>query len=184
MQRRLMKALEDACVQYDNTVRNSENVVLQFSYGGDGLVSFLIKQFFHFWLFLLHFLLFLILHIFSFALILHFFFFFYFFTLKTLKDPINADKVNTAYMSSILRQCIGAFKYEKNAEKLLPKEIMNTIKKKFETIKNYDKWRFYNNGIWERFESNATAFVQKKIKKVFFSFFKSFLNQTKICYCF
>eukprot|EP01028_Stygiella_incarcerata_P002839 TRINITY_DN1537_c0_g1_i1.p1 TRINITY_DN1537_c0_g1~~TRINITY_DN1537_c0_g1_i1.p1 ORF type:complete len:1415 (+),score=363.19 TRINITY_DN1537_c0_g1_i1:100-4344(+) len=37
MQRRLMKALEDASVQYDATVRNSENRVVQFSYGDDGL---------------------------------------------------------------------------------------------------------------------------------------------------
>ena len=37
MQRRLMKALEDLSVQYDNTVRNSEGVVVQFKYGDDCL---------------------------------------------------------------------------------------------------------------------------------------------------
>ncbi|CAB3361853.1 Hypothetical predicted protein [Cloeon dipterum] len=37
MQRRLMKGLEDLCVQYDNTVRNCNNVVVQFCYGEDGL---------------------------------------------------------------------------------------------------------------------------------------------------
>eukprot|EP00301_Raphidiophrys_heterophryoidea_P004750 c12041_g1_i1.p1 GENE.c12041_g1_i1~~c12041_g1_i1.p1 ORF type:complete len:1414 (+),score=363.96 c12041_g1_i1:42-4244(+) len=35
MQRRLMKTLEDLSVQYDMTVRNSEKVVVQFSYGDD-----------------------------------------------------------------------------------------------------------------------------------------------------
>lgn len=37
MARRLMKALEDLSMQYDNTVRNSEATVVQFSYGDDGL---------------------------------------------------------------------------------------------------------------------------------------------------
>jgi DNA-directed RNA polymerase beta' subunit len=35
--RRLAKALEDVKVTADGTVRNSSNVILQFSYGGDGL---------------------------------------------------------------------------------------------------------------------------------------------------
>lgn len=37
MQRRLMKALEDLCVEYDMTVRNSIGEVVQFCYGADGL---------------------------------------------------------------------------------------------------------------------------------------------------
>ena len=37
MQRRLVKSLEDLCMQYDNTVRNSSGEVIQFEYGGDGL---------------------------------------------------------------------------------------------------------------------------------------------------
>jgi DNA-directed RNA polymerase III subunit RPC1 len=37
MARRLMKALEDLSMQYDSTVRNSENTVVQFTYGDDGL---------------------------------------------------------------------------------------------------------------------------------------------------
>ena len=37
MQRRLMKALEDLVVHYDNTVRNSVDNVVQFTYGRDGL---------------------------------------------------------------------------------------------------------------------------------------------------
>lgn len=37
MARRLMKALEDLSMQYDRTVRNSEQSVVQFSYGDDGL---------------------------------------------------------------------------------------------------------------------------------------------------
>jgi len=37
MARRLMKALEDLSMQYDKTVRNSENTVIQFIYGDDGL---------------------------------------------------------------------------------------------------------------------------------------------------
>ncbi len=37
MQRRLMKALDDLSVKYDNTVRSSKNSVVQFLYGDDGL---------------------------------------------------------------------------------------------------------------------------------------------------
>jgi len=37
MQRRLVKSLEDLCMQYDRTVRNSSGEVIQFTYGGDGL---------------------------------------------------------------------------------------------------------------------------------------------------
>jgi DNA-directed RNA polymerase III subunit RPC1 len=37
MARRLMKALEDLSLQYDSTVRNSENTVVQFLYGDDNL---------------------------------------------------------------------------------------------------------------------------------------------------
>lgn len=37
MARRLMKALEDLSLHYDSTVRNSENTVVQFQYGSDGL---------------------------------------------------------------------------------------------------------------------------------------------------
>lgn len=37
MARRLMKALEDLSCQYDDTVRNSEGAVVQFTYGDDGL---------------------------------------------------------------------------------------------------------------------------------------------------
>ena len=37
MARRLMKALEDLSLQYDSTVRNSENTVVQFVYGDDNL---------------------------------------------------------------------------------------------------------------------------------------------------
>ena len=37
MARRLMKALEDLSMQYDMTVRISEQSVVQFSYGDDGL---------------------------------------------------------------------------------------------------------------------------------------------------
>lgn len=39
MQRRLMKALEDLCVQYDYTVRDSEGFLFQFQYGDDGIDS-------------------------------------------------------------------------------------------------------------------------------------------------
>ncbi|CDK28947.1 unnamed protein product [Kuraishia capsulata CBS 1993] len=35
--RRLMKSMEDLSAQYDNTVRNSSNGIVQFTYGGDGL---------------------------------------------------------------------------------------------------------------------------------------------------
>lgn len=37
MQRRLVKSLEDLCVQYDTTVRTSTGEVVQFTYGGDSL---------------------------------------------------------------------------------------------------------------------------------------------------
>merc|ERR1712142_284587 len=37
MQRRLVKSLEDLCMQYDMTVRNSSGEVTQFEYGGDNL---------------------------------------------------------------------------------------------------------------------------------------------------
>ena len=37
MARRLMKALEDLSMQYDTSVRNSQNDVVQFEYGDDGL---------------------------------------------------------------------------------------------------------------------------------------------------
>ena len=37
MSRRLMKSLEDLSSQYDKTVRNSSNGIVQFTYGGDGL---------------------------------------------------------------------------------------------------------------------------------------------------
>ena len=37
MQRRLVKALEDLCVQYDGTVRTSDNILVQFQYGDDNL---------------------------------------------------------------------------------------------------------------------------------------------------
>lgn len=37
MQRRLMKSLEDLVVRYDRTVRSSEQTIIQFTYGDDGL---------------------------------------------------------------------------------------------------------------------------------------------------
>lgn len=37
MQRRLVKSLEDLCLHYDMTVRNSSGDIIQFLYGGDGL---------------------------------------------------------------------------------------------------------------------------------------------------
>ena len=37
MQRRIMKALEDLCVDYDWTVRSAQDDVVQFEYGADGL---------------------------------------------------------------------------------------------------------------------------------------------------
>lgn len=37
MQRRLMKALEDLVLKYDNTVRSSDETIIQFTYGDDGL---------------------------------------------------------------------------------------------------------------------------------------------------
>ena len=44
MQRRLMKALEDLCVQYDETVRTSEHNIVQFVYGDDGLDPIMMTQ--------------------------------------------------------------------------------------------------------------------------------------------
>lgn len=44
MQRRLMKALEDLCIQYDGTVRNSTNQVIQFIYGDDGIEPTYIEE--------------------------------------------------------------------------------------------------------------------------------------------
>ena len=44
MARRLMKALEDLSMQYDLTVRNSEKVIIQFSYGDDGLDPSLMEK--------------------------------------------------------------------------------------------------------------------------------------------
>jgi len=44
MQRRLMKALEDLCVQYDGTVRTSERNLVQFMYGDDGLDPILMAE--------------------------------------------------------------------------------------------------------------------------------------------
>ena len=35
--RRLVKALEDLVVRYDQTVRNSSGTIIQFTYGDDGL---------------------------------------------------------------------------------------------------------------------------------------------------
>ncbi|GMG21676.1 unnamed protein product [Ambrosiozyma monospora] len=40
MSRRLMKSMEDVSAQYDETVRNSSNGIVQFNYGGDGLDPF------------------------------------------------------------------------------------------------------------------------------------------------
>ena len=37
MQRRLIKSLEDLCIHYDMTVRNSMHDIIQVPYGGDGL---------------------------------------------------------------------------------------------------------------------------------------------------
>jgi len=37
MQRRLVKSLEDLCMQYDGSVRNSSGELIQFTYGGDNL---------------------------------------------------------------------------------------------------------------------------------------------------
>ncbi|CAA0835862.1 nuclear RNA polymerase C1 [Striga hermonthica] len=37
MSRRLMKALEDLSIQYDNTVRTASACIIQFMYGGDGM---------------------------------------------------------------------------------------------------------------------------------------------------
>lgn len=37
MSRRLIKALEDLFVHYDNSVRNASGVIVQFLYGDDGM---------------------------------------------------------------------------------------------------------------------------------------------------
>lgn len=37
MSRRLIKALEDLSIHYDNTVRNASGIVIQFCYGDDGM---------------------------------------------------------------------------------------------------------------------------------------------------
>jgi DNA-directed RNA polymerase subunit A' len=37
MQRRLINALQDIKVEYDETVRNSEGTIIQFKYGEDGV---------------------------------------------------------------------------------------------------------------------------------------------------
>lgn len=37
MSRRLIKALEDLSIQYDNTVRNASGAIVQFIYGDDGM---------------------------------------------------------------------------------------------------------------------------------------------------
>lgn len=37
MSRRLIKALEDLFIHYDNTVRNASGCVIQFCYGDDGM---------------------------------------------------------------------------------------------------------------------------------------------------
>ena len=39
IQRRLIKAMESAIVRYDGTVRKSNNSLIQFRYGEDGLVG-------------------------------------------------------------------------------------------------------------------------------------------------
>jgi DNA-directed RNA polymerase III subunit RPC1 len=44
MARRLMKALEDLSLQYDSSVRNSENTVVQFVYGDDNLSPALMEN--------------------------------------------------------------------------------------------------------------------------------------------
>lgn len=43
MQRRLVKALEDLCVQYDDTVRGSTGAIVQVCYGDDGLDPMLME---------------------------------------------------------------------------------------------------------------------------------------------
>ena len=44
IQRRLVKALEDAMVCYDGTVRNSTNSVIQFAYGEDGIDGAMVER--------------------------------------------------------------------------------------------------------------------------------------------
>ncbi len=44
MARRLMKALEDLSIAYDETVRNSHGGIVQFRYGDDGLDPLLMEN--------------------------------------------------------------------------------------------------------------------------------------------
>ncbi|KAH8584397.1 DNA-directed RNA polymerase III C1 subunit [Cryptosporidium sp. chipmunk genotype I] len=44
MQRRLVKALEDLCIKYDQTVRTSDGQIIQFIYGDDGLNPMLMED--------------------------------------------------------------------------------------------------------------------------------------------
>lgn len=44
MSRRLIKALEDLSIQYDNTVRNSSGFIVQFVYGDDGMDPSLMEE--------------------------------------------------------------------------------------------------------------------------------------------
>ena len=44
IQRRLIKGLEDIKVEYDSTVRNNQNKIVQFLYGGDGIDSVKIES--------------------------------------------------------------------------------------------------------------------------------------------
>lgn len=44
MQRRLVKALEDLCIKYDQTVRTSDGQIIQFIYGDDGLNPMLMEE--------------------------------------------------------------------------------------------------------------------------------------------
>ncbi|KAH7649449.1 DNA-directed RNA polymerase III C1 subunit [Cryptosporidium bovis] len=44
MQRRLVKALEDLCIKYDQTVRTSDGQIIQFVYGDDGLNPMLMED--------------------------------------------------------------------------------------------------------------------------------------------
>ena len=39
IQRRLIKGMEDIQVMYDNTVRNNQNKIVQFSYGGTNFIQ-------------------------------------------------------------------------------------------------------------------------------------------------
>lgn len=44
LQRKMMKALEDLAVMYDNTVRNSVGGIVQFAYGDDSLDPILMES--------------------------------------------------------------------------------------------------------------------------------------------